>query len=349
MRPYVFVSGFCVAILAVGIAAAQPVKPPRQILRGLGVEEGATSAPANSGGRTGATVDLQVQFEYNSAQLTPQAVAQLEALAQALTDPSVSSNRFRIEGHTDADGSAAYNQTLSERRAQAVKQFLIEHGVGAPRLQARGFGESKPIADENTAEGKALDRRVAVVNLGKIAGPATAKDKPVDEAKPPQPVAETKAKHQAKSKPTVDVVVQYERNGQKQQVKPGTVLRPVDNFNVSFTPTARSYVYVFKFDTQGSPSIVFPNKEYSATVNPVVPQRSYVVPSDGRWLRLTETPGEEEIVVLASGDEIDDPRAVAQAVRHGTRGMEPYAVTDKPLVMPADLFSYRLPYKTQLP
>ena len=347
---------FCVVLLATSAVPAQPVKPPNVILRGWGVTTGTDGAPDTSGGRTGATVDLQVQFEYNSAQLTPQAVGQLEALAQALSDPSVASNRFRVEGHTDSDGSAAYNQALSERRAQAVKTFLVEHGVDASRLQARGFGESKPIADESTPEGKALDRRVAVANLGKTGGAAAAKEKPPAETQP-QPVAqgaaEKKSKQPPASKPRVQVVVQYERNGQKDEVKAGTVLRPVDNYNVSFTPAARSYVYVLQFDAQGTASIVFPNKEFSATVNPVVAQRSYVVPSDGRWLRLKETPGDEEIVVLASGEEIDDPRGVAQTVRRGTgggqRGVEPYAVKDEPVVVPADLFSYRLPYKTQLP
>jgi OOP family OmpA-OmpF porin len=70
--------------------------------------------------------------------------------------------RFSIEGHTDSDGSNALNQTLSENRAAAVKNFLIENGIAADRLMSTGFGETKPIATNKTAKGKAQNRRVEV-------------------------------------------------------------------------------------------------------------------------------------------------------------------------------------------
>jgi outer membrane protein OmpA-like peptidoglycan-associated protein len=72
-----------------------------------------------------------------------------------------------IEGHTDADGDDAANQALSEKRAAAVKAFIVSsHGVDASRLEAAGFGESKPVADNATAEGKQQNRRVELVKLG---------------------------------------------------------------------------------------------------------------------------------------------------------------------------------------
>ncbi|PHK21132.1 cell envelope biogenesis protein OmpA [Nostoc linckia z16] len=70
--------------------------------------------------------------------------------------------RFAIEGHTDSDGSNALNQTLSENRAAAVKGFLVENGIAADRLTSTGFGETKPIASNKTAKGKAQNRRVEV-------------------------------------------------------------------------------------------------------------------------------------------------------------------------------------------
>ena len=70
--------------------------------------------------------------------------------------------RFSIEGHTDSDGSNALNQTLSENRAAAVRNFLIENGIAADRLMSTGFGETKPIASNKTAKGKAQNRRVEV-------------------------------------------------------------------------------------------------------------------------------------------------------------------------------------------
>jgi OOP family OmpA-OmpF porin len=70
--------------------------------------------------------------------------------------------RFSIEGHTDSDGSNALNQTLSENRAAAVRNYLIENGIAADRLMSTGYGETKPIASNKTAKGKAQNRRVEV-------------------------------------------------------------------------------------------------------------------------------------------------------------------------------------------
>ncbi|RDI11859.1 OmpA family protein [Flavobacterium sp. AG291] len=70
--------------------------------------------------------------------------------------------KFILEGHTDSDGSNALNQTLSENRAAAVKTWLVEHGIAADRLRSVGFGETKPIASNKTAKGKAQNRRVEV-------------------------------------------------------------------------------------------------------------------------------------------------------------------------------------------
>lgn len=70
--------------------------------------------------------------------------------------------KFSIEGHTDSDGSNALNQTLSENRAAAVKNYLVENGIAADRLTSTGFGETKPIATNKTAKGKAQNRRVEV-------------------------------------------------------------------------------------------------------------------------------------------------------------------------------------------
>lgn len=74
--------------------------------------------------------------------------------------------RLSIEGHTDSDGIEGYNQDLSERRAAAVKHFLVDrHGIDEARLQTTGFGESRPVADDSTAEGKEQNRRVELVKL----------------------------------------------------------------------------------------------------------------------------------------------------------------------------------------
>ncbi|MDH4155206.1 MAG: OmpA family protein, partial [Nitrospira sp.] len=70
-----------------------------------------------------------------------------------------------IEGHTDSDGSNEYNQSLSESRAQSVRQILLDGGIPSERIEIKGYGESKPIADNDTSAGKAQNRRVEIVLL----------------------------------------------------------------------------------------------------------------------------------------------------------------------------------------
>jgi OmpA-OmpF porin, OOP family len=91
----------------------------------------------------------------------------LDKLGKVLTAPEYSIYRVQIEGHTDSLGSDSYNQRLSERRAQSVKRYLVQHfPLPSDRLVVRGFGKNKPIASNDTPEGRDKNRRVEVVNLG---------------------------------------------------------------------------------------------------------------------------------------------------------------------------------------
>lgn len=100
-------------------------------------------------------------FVSGSAEPTAQGVAAIDAAAAALrANPSV---RVRIEGHTDAQGSDALNQTLSEARANRVRDELVARGIAADRLTAAGFGSSRPVADNATPEGRAQNRRIDFV------------------------------------------------------------------------------------------------------------------------------------------------------------------------------------------
>lgn len=74
--------------------------------------------------------------------------------------------RLRIEGHTDNVGNSGFNQTLSEKRAAAVKAFLEkEYGIKGDRLEAQGFGDTRPVASNDTPEGRQSNRRVELVKL----------------------------------------------------------------------------------------------------------------------------------------------------------------------------------------
>jgi outer membrane protein OmpA-like peptidoglycan-associated protein len=98
----------------------------------------------------------QVFFKVNSDELTPASTAVLSKIATALQPfPQIA---LEISAHTDAQGSDAYNQALSERRAQSAVRYL--EGQGLQQLTAKGYGESRPVADNKTAEGRAKNRRV---------------------------------------------------------------------------------------------------------------------------------------------------------------------------------------------
>jgi outer membrane protein OmpA-like peptidoglycan-associated protein len=100
----------------------------------------------------------KVQFLTGSAALTKTAKVELDKAAQIMTKyPDI---KVSVEGHTDNTGSAAMNQTLSEKRAAAVKAYIVAKGVSADRLQAKGFGPTKPVATNKTTAGRAMNRRV---------------------------------------------------------------------------------------------------------------------------------------------------------------------------------------------
>jgi outer membrane protein OmpA-like peptidoglycan-associated protein len=100
-----------------------------------------------------------VQFETDSAVLLPESEGLLAEVAKAIQDhPDI--KRVQVEGHTDSRASDSYNQQLSQKRAKAVREFLIGQGVDKKRLVAKGFGESTPIADNETDEGRFKNRRV---------------------------------------------------------------------------------------------------------------------------------------------------------------------------------------------
>ena len=105
------------------------------------------------------TIGDKVQFATGSAQILPVSFSLLDEVAKMLTDnPQI--ELLQIEGHTDSTGTAAINRKLSQQRAESVMIYLTSKGVGGGRMKAKGFGPDKPIADNNTDEGKEKNRRV---------------------------------------------------------------------------------------------------------------------------------------------------------------------------------------------
>lgn len=107
------------------------------------------------------TFDSGILFGFDSSDLLPAAQTNLAALANSLDDMDEDAV-LMVVGHTDATGADSYNQTLSERRAQAAASYLTESGMHPARLQTLGMGEAEPVAENDTDAGQAQNRRVEV-------------------------------------------------------------------------------------------------------------------------------------------------------------------------------------------
>jgi outer membrane protein OmpA-like peptidoglycan-associated protein len=109
-------------------------------------------------------IDLEINFDYNSADISAKSMSSVQALGRALTNPDLKGSTFIVAGHTDAAGGESYNQDLSERRADSIKKYLVDKfGIAAADLVTVGYGKTKlkdpanPLADVN--------RRVQVANM----------------------------------------------------------------------------------------------------------------------------------------------------------------------------------------
>jgi OOP family OmpA-OmpF porin len=99
-----------------------------------------------------------VNFEFDSATLTASSTANLDEAVKIMKRHS--DKKIEVAGHTDSQGNDEYNQGLSKRRAQAVTDYLIAHGANAANIFVKGYGETEPVADNGTKEGRAANRRV---------------------------------------------------------------------------------------------------------------------------------------------------------------------------------------------
>lgn len=106
------------------------------------------------------TFDSGILFDVNKADLQPAAQTNLASLATILA--KYEDTDILIEGHTDSDGSDDHNLGLSERRAGSVRTYLSAQGISVPRMTTMGYGETQPVADNATASGKAMNRRVEI-------------------------------------------------------------------------------------------------------------------------------------------------------------------------------------------
>jgi outer membrane protein OmpA-like peptidoglycan-associated protein len=141
--------------MLIGGAIGYALDKQEKDLRNMGYETSRT------GNRLTTYFPNDVLFAYDSSELLPGAYSELQRVAGVInSDPSTS---IIIEGHTDSDGTREYNQLLSERRANAVRNALISYGVDPRRITAYGYGEDRPLVPNDTSYNKQRNRRVEVV------------------------------------------------------------------------------------------------------------------------------------------------------------------------------------------
>ena len=109
-------------------------------------------------------IDLEINFDYNSADISAKSLTSVQALGRALSNAELKGSTFVVAGHTDAAGGEVYNQELSERRAEAIKRYLVDkYGINGTDLVTVGYGKSK-LKDPNQPMAES-NRRVQVVNM----------------------------------------------------------------------------------------------------------------------------------------------------------------------------------------
>ena len=106
---------------------------------------------------------LEVRFEVDSAVLGDESIPMLLVLAEFIDSSAI--EKVEIQGHTDEQGSPAYNMRLSRERADSVKAFLVEAGIDGARLRTKGLGQTRPLSRDGSAEVRARNRRVEFVIL----------------------------------------------------------------------------------------------------------------------------------------------------------------------------------------
>lgn len=161
--------GWSITVLSLSClmaACASPPQTPASPPQAAAVPDARETALRELGFRPteqGWELDLagRVVFPVDDASLSAEALAAIERLSRALRGLGIT--RLTIEGHTDNQGSAAYNQRLSERRAQGVAQAFVERGFEPALVRHQGFGFSRPIEDNRSESGRQQNRRVTII------------------------------------------------------------------------------------------------------------------------------------------------------------------------------------------
>gem|GEM_PF-1257982 len=234
-------------------------------------------------------------FDYNSAEIRPDARAQLNEIGKALSSPQLAQAVFEIAGHTCDLGSEGYNLVLSTKRAENVRKYLIENFAIAPyRLAAVGYGETSPLVPNTSEENRRINRRVEIRKIAERA------EKPAANA----------------SEFSVKVDFLYLEGNRKVPMRQNMILTGDDNYQIFFRASHDCYVYILQVDSQNRIFQLFPNPEYTPYTNPVKAGKDYWIPDKDLYFFLDEVQGEETIYFFASRNRpVDVEEAIALSLQ----------------------------------
>ncbi len=249
-----------------------------------------------------------ITFELNQAILRPAAIRQLKEVAKALESQELKGTRILIEGHTCNRGTADYNQDLSVRRAQAARDHLVNvEGIDSKRFETEGFGETRPVASNDTDTGQARNRRVDFVRLEASDRPTVSRGL---RGLPTLPGTDASKGRFLQ----VELRGIPKKTGREFQLTPdNNTLSSGDMFQLRMTVNEGCHLYVFFGSAGGQPEWLYPDTDvaygrwhyFGNTV---------VLPEPDKWFYLDNAPGEEVLYIIAAPKPLPDGETLPSVV-----------------------------------
>ena len=243
------------------------------------------------------SIAMRLEFDLNSANLTRSDTEVLDNLGKSLERTTLRGYIYELEGHTCDLGTEEHNLELSRERALKVRDYLVKNfKIHEQQLKVTWFGESRPAVLNNDEVGRSQNRRVVVVNTLEIFE---------------LPIVDNEA---------IVMEVKYSQNGNERNLTDGEILQSNQQYVVKFKTNEDLYVYLYQIDSTGEPIILFPNRDFGSGTNPVVSGTAQRVPELGKWFYLDKVVGEEQIILAASKESIEDPISEFKKASKGMSG-----------------------------
>jgi len=270
-------------LLCTGSVANADIIAIENIIKNLTPQRGV------GGADTLPNVTFHLNFKLGSARILPDSIRHLENLCDAIKMSALTEFILSVQGHTCDLGDEPYNIRLSRKRADAIRDYLINTcGLPPEQFQIKALGETQPLVPNTSEKNRRRNRRVVVINT----------------------LQKFKSGEQGRNQEGAYLQMTYLRDNRVNVLKNGAVLTDEDGYAVEFKFKSKLYVYIGQIDSAGSLSLIFPNPEYLPAKNPVKANLFFRIPQYGNWFKLDNTAGDETVIVLASKEPLKNPETV---------------------------------------